>query len=132
MKEGMVEGPVRYRVEFATGTAASVAKRRSYRDLERNDIEQDLPDWPTRPAFEVRGFFGKLGVHVLTATTGLLMLPLYILADALGSPASPETRGELEDRENEVDDFPVMWAGLAERPVRCPGSSTPLGVPGAP
>ncbi|PPS68245.1 hypothetical protein BV882_33330 [Streptomyces sp. 46] len=65
----MVEEPVRYRVEFATGTAASVAKRRSYRDLERNDIEQDLPDWPTRPAFEVRGFFGKLGVHVLTATT---------------------------------------------------------------
>ncbi|MEU1103736.1 hypothetical protein ABZ408_22615 [Streptomyces tibetensis] len=53
---------MRYRVEFATGTAASVAKRRSYRDLERNDIEQDLPDWPTRPAFEVRGFFGKLGV----------------------------------------------------------------------
>ncbi|MEU3891004.1 hypothetical protein [Streptomyces sp. NPDC029041] len=108
----MDEKPDRYRVEFASGTAASVAKRRSYRDLERNDIEGDLPGWPTRPAFGVRGFFGKLGVHVLTAITGLLMLPLYILADALRSPASPAMRGELEDRENEVDDFPVMWAGV--------------------
>ncbi|MFF5368965.1 hypothetical protein [Streptomyces sp. NPDC013187] len=108
----MSEERERYRVEFASGTAASVAERRSYRDLERNDIERDLPGWPTRPAFGARGFFGKLGVHVLSATTGLLMLPLYILADALGSPAAPEERGKLEDRENEVDDFPVMWAGV--------------------
>ncbi|MFJ5729959.1 hypothetical protein [Streptomyces paradoxus] len=110
----MIEEPQRYRVEFASGTAASVAKRRSFRDLERNDIERDLHGWPARPAFRVRGFFGRLGVHVLSATTGLLMLPLYILAAVLGSPASPEKRGELEDRENEVDDFPVMWAGTGQ------------------
>ncbi|MDQ0753879.1 hypothetical protein QF034_008110 [Streptomyces africanus] len=42
------------------------------------------------------------------------MLPLYIIADALGSPASPEKRGKLEERENEVDDFPVIWAGVGE------------------
>ncbi|MBB6076165.1 hypothetical protein HNR57_002070 [Streptomyces paradoxus] len=114
VKEGMGEEPERYRVEFASGTAASVAKRRSFRDLERNDIERDLPGWPAQPPFKVRGFFGKLGVHVLSATTGLLMLPLYILAEALGSPASPEKRGELEERENEIDDFPVMWAGEGE------------------
>ncbi|MEU9572872.1 hypothetical protein AB0D62_24000 [Streptomyces massasporeus] len=85
----MVE-PERYRVEFASGTAASVARRRSFRDLERNDIEQDLPDWPAQRPFRVRGFLGRLGQYALTATTGLLMLPLHIIADALGSPVSPE------------------------------------------
>jgi hypothetical protein len=110
----MVEEPERYRVEFASGTAASVEKRRSYRDLERNDIERDLPGWPSRPPFRVRGFFGRLGRYALTVVTRLLLLPLYIIADALGSPVSPERRGKLEERENEVDDFPVMWAGEGE------------------
>ncbi|MFF5964162.1 hypothetical protein ACFY64_10520 [Streptomyces collinus] len=110
----MVEEPARYRVEFASGTAASVEKRRSFRDLERNDIEPDLPGWPSRPPFRVRGFLGKLGVHVRSVTIRLLLLPLIIIADALGSPVSPEKRGELEERENEIDDFPVMWAGEGE------------------
>ncbi|MGW3409127.1 hypothetical protein [Streptomyces sp. NPDC000888] len=110
----MDEEPERYRVEFASGTAASVEKRRSFRDHERNDIEPDLPGWPPGQPFAVRGFLGKVGRHVLTVVTGLLMLPLYILASALGSPASPDKRGKLEERENEVDDFPVMWAGVGE------------------
>lgn len=110
----MIEEPRRYRVEFASGTAASVAERRSFRDLERNDIEPDLPGWPAQPPFRVRGFFGKLGVYVRCATIRLLLLPLIIIADALGSPVSPEKRGELEERENEIDDFPVMWAGEGE------------------
>ncbi|MFD5738930.1 hypothetical protein ACFXJM_30890 [Streptomyces massasporeus] len=110
----MIEEPERYRVEFASGTAASVARRRSFRDLERNDIEGDLPDWPTQPPFRMRGFLGRLGQYALTAATGLLMLPLHIIADALGSPVSPEKREELESRENEVDDFPVMWAGVGQ------------------
>ncbi|WP_405907210.1 hypothetical protein OG742_18890 [Streptomyces sp. NBC_00828] len=110
----MDEEPERFRVEFASGTAASVEKRRSFRDHERNDIEPDLPGWPPGEAFAVRGFFGKFGRYVLTVVTGLLMLPLYILASALGSPASPDKRGKLEERENEVDDFPVMWAGVGE------------------
>jgi hypothetical protein len=110
----MGKGPERHRVEFASGTAASVAKRRSFRDHERNNIEPDLPGWPPGQAFAVRGAFGKLGRHVHTVVTGLLMLPLYIIAGALGSPASPDKRGKLEERENEVDDFPVMWAGVGE------------------
>ncbi|WP_405812672.1 hypothetical protein OG241_00250 [Streptomyces sp. NBC_01390] len=110
----MDEEPEHFRVEFATGTAASVAKRRSYRDRERNDIEPGLPGWPPGRAFAVRGFFGRLGQYVLGVVTALLMLPLYIIADALGSPSSPAKRGRLEERENEVDDFPVMWAGAGE------------------
>jgi len=110
----MDEEPERYRVEFATGSAASVENRRSFRDHERNDIEPDLPGWPPGPAFAVRGFFGRVGRHVLTFVTGLLMLPLYFIAEVLGSAGSPDRRGELEERENEVDDFPVMWAGVGE------------------
>ncbi|MEU2750623.1 hypothetical protein ABZ613_30945 [Streptomyces collinus] len=110
----MIEESRRYRVEFASGTAASVAKRRSFRDRERNDIEPDLPGWPDRPPFRVRGFFGKLGVHVRSVTIRLLLLPLIIIADALGSPVWPEKRGKPEERENEIDDFPVLWAGEGE------------------
>ncbi|TGB05585.1 hypothetical protein [Streptomyces sp. MZ04] len=110
----MDEEPERYRVEFASGTAASVEKRRSFRDHERHDIEPDLPGWPPGPAFAVRGVFGRLGRYALTVLTALLMLPLYVLASALGSPASPDKRGRLEERENEVDDFPVLWAGVGE------------------
>ncbi|MGD1224055.1 hypothetical protein AB9Q10_37160 [Streptomyces krungchingensis] len=110
----MEEEAERHRVEFASGTAASVAKRRSFRDHERNDIEPELPGWPPRQRFAVRGFFGRLGLHARTALGGLLMLPLYVIAGALGSPSSPDKRGKLEERENEVDDFPVMWAGDGE------------------
>ncbi|MFC8968572.1 hypothetical protein [Streptomyces sp. NPDC057094] len=110
----MDEEPERYRVEFASGTAASVEKRRSFRDHERNDIESSLRGWPPGQTFAVRGFFGKLGRHVHAVVAGLLMLPLYVIASALGSPASPDKRGKLEDRMNEVDDFPVMWAGVGE------------------
>jgi hypothetical protein len=110
----MIEEPRRFRVEFASGTAASVAKRRSFRDLERNDIEPDLPGWPAQPPIRVRGFLGKLVVYVRSATIRLLLLPLIIIADALGSPVWPEKRGELEERENEIDDFPVMWAGVGQ------------------
>ncbi|MEU0893276.1 hypothetical protein [Streptomyces massasporeus] len=53
-------------------------------------------------------------MHVLSITTGLLMLPLHIVADALGSPTSSDKRGKLEERENEVDDFPVIWAGVGQ------------------
>jgi hypothetical protein len=104
----------RFRVEFASGTAASVAKRRSFRDHERNDIEADLTGWPPGRPFAVRGFFGKLGVHTRTALGGLLMLPLYIVASLFNSAASPVERGKLEERENEVDDFPVMCAAKGE------------------
>jgi len=104
----------RFRVEFASGTAASVAKRRSFRDHERNDVEADLPGWPPGQPFAVRGLFGKLGQHVQTVVGGLLMLPLYVIAGAFNSPASPDRRGKLEERENEIDDFPVMCAAPGE------------------
>ncbi|MFJ9537582.1 hypothetical protein ACIRPX_10040 [Streptomyces sp. NPDC101225] len=104
----------RFRIEFAGGTAASVANRRSFRDHERNDIEAELPGWPPGRPFAVRGFFGRLGRHTRTVVGGPLMLPLHIIAALFNSPSSPDRRGRLEERENEVDDFPVMWAARGE------------------
>lgn len=102
----------RYPVSFATGTAASVEGRRSFRDRRRNDIEPELPGWPAGPAFSVRGLPGRAGVHVGTGVSGVFAVVGGILSDLLGgSTVNPEPgRGKLEERENEVDDFPVMWA----------------------
>ncbi|MEU6222623.1 hypothetical protein [Streptomyces sp. NPDC047042] len=106
----------RYPVSFATGSAASVEGRRSFRDRQRNDIEPELDDWPAGPAFSVRRLPGKAGVHVGTAVSGVFAVVGGILSDLLGgSTVNPEPgRGKLEDRENEVDDFPVMWADAGD------------------
>ncbi|MFJ4975687.1 hypothetical protein ACIP6X_10160 [Streptomyces coeruleorubidus] len=106
----------RFPASFATGTAASVAGRRSFRDRRRNDIETELSGWPEGNAFAVRRLPGRIGVHVRTATSGLFAVVGGILSDLLGgSTIDPESgRGKLEDRENEVDDFPVMWADAGD------------------
>ncbi|MGX5213392.1 hypothetical protein ACWKT3_32670 [Streptomyces violaceus] len=106
----------RYPVSFATGTAASVDGRRSFRDRRRNDIEADLADWPEGRGFAVRRLPGRVGVYGRTAVSGVFAVVTGILSDLLGgSTINPEPgRGKLEERENEVDDFPVMWADAGD------------------
>lgn len=121
----------RYPVSFATGTAASVEGRRSFRDRRRNDIETELPGWPEGSTFAVRRLPGRIGVYVRTAVSGVFTVAGGILSDLLGgSTTDPEPgRGKLEERENEIDDFPVMWADAGDTarglpwqldPSRCP------------
>ncbi|MEU6820943.1 hypothetical protein ABZ921_09965 [Streptomyces atriruber] len=129
MDDRQQKEPERYKVEFASGTAASVQKRRSFRDRDRNDIEVDLPGWPAGKPFKVRGFLGKVGRHALNVVTALLMLPLHILADALGGYSAPDKRGPLDDRANEVDDFPVMWADKGEAARTLPWQLDPARRP---
>ncbi|MEU1574403.1 hypothetical protein ABZ519_25255 [Streptomyces collinus] len=106
----------RYPVSFATGTAASVEGRRSFRDRRRNDIEAELPGWPEGSAFAVRRLPSRIGVYVRTAVSGVFAVAGGILSDLLGgSTTNPEPgRGKLEERENEIDDFPVMWADVGD------------------
>ncbi|MET9392572.1 hypothetical protein ABZY20_19625 [Streptomyces sp. NPDC006624] len=106
----------RFPASFATGTAATVAGRRSFRDRRRNDIETELSGWPEGKAFAVRRLPGRIGWHVRTVTSGLFAVAGGILSDLLGgSTIDPEPgRGKLEDRENEVADFPVMWADAGD------------------
>ncbi len=121
------------RVRFASGVAPLVAERMSFRDSGRNDIEADLPGWPPGPRFEPHtpkeqrssGWWHKVEAAV----------PL--LVNALSSTTGPGTNLKLpagvesgpEEPENEVGDFPVMWAdeGTVARtvpfaldPRRCP------------
>lgn len=102
----------RYPVSFATGTAASVKGRRSFRDRQRNDIEAELPGWPERGTFKVRRLPGRIGVQISHTLSGVFAVAWGILSELLGGGVTnPEPgRGKLEDRENEVADFPVMWA----------------------
>ncbi|MFF0190072.1 hypothetical protein [Streptomyces sp. NPDC005244] len=103
----------RVAVSFATGDATPVAGMRWFRDTERRDIQNELPDWPEGPGFAVRGknerrlrSGARFGAGVLlVATLGVL----ESLAGS-GSTGNAATLGTSEEPENEVEDFPVMWA----------------------
>ncbi|PBC62055.1 hypothetical protein BKI49_20945 [Streptomyces sp. Tue6028] len=118
---------------FATGTAVAVAGMRWFRDTERNDIQHELTGWPEGPDFTIRskterrtraagGFAGRaLALAVMGAVEALAS------AGSVGS--SPRGTGSAQDRANEVEDFPVLWAapGTLARtlpwqldPGRCP------------
>ncbi|MGW1530782.1 hypothetical protein [Streptomyces aureus] len=118
---------------FATGTADAVAGMRWFRDTERNDIQNDLEGWPEGPAFGLRSkperrvrAAGAFGVRA----AALAVLGAVETLSAAGSVGNaPRGTGRSRDRENEVDDFPVMWAapGTVARtlpwqldPSRCP------------
>ena len=105
---------MRANVVFATGLAPRVAGLRSFRDTERRDIEAELAGWPPGPGFTPRGKTDQAGVRALDIA--LLGIPRLInmignipapSGRLVGEPTSP---GKPQEPENEVDDFPVMWA----------------------
>lgn len=122
-------------IAFATGTAPRVSGMRWFRDTQHNDIQGELPGWPSGPAFSAHpeaekhpgkraGLFGMRALYV--AIGGAL--------ESLGGtgsflPGAGDGPGRPEEPENEVSDFPVMWAdaGTLARtlpwqldPARCP------------
>lgn len=110
---------LRYRVavHFATGVSPRVAGARWFRDTGRRDIQRELQEqagWPEGPEFTVRAA-GERAARRTGRALGLgIPAVLNVVANALGgggSPfGSPSVRGRPEEPENEVDDFPVMWA----------------------
>ncbi|MET9535889.1 MULTISPECIES: hypothetical protein [unclassified Streptomyces] len=102
-------------VGFATGAAPKVSGMRWFRDFERNDIQDQLPGWPEGRTYTPRTerqrrsrSAGRFGLHALYA---LVVGGLETLAGS-GSIAKGPTSLDAapEDPENEVEDFPVMWA----------------------
>ncbi|KPI18766.1 hypothetical protein OK074_7849 [Actinobacteria bacterium OK074] len=100
-------------VSFATGEATAVSGMRWFRDTERRDIQNELQDWPEGPHFAVRSKgdarlrkAGKFGAGALLV--GVLGV-LESLAGS-GSTGNVARLGDPEEPENEVEDFPVMWA----------------------
>lgn len=113
---------------FATGVATPVAGMRWFRDTERNDIQNELPGWPEGPTF-TRRTKGDSQVRAAGGFGLRALVALIMGAIAGGVGDISHQPGRVEDRENEVDDFPVMWAGpgsLARTlpwqldPGRCP------------
>ncbi|WP_409236786.1 hypothetical protein [Streptomyces sp. PA5.6] len=94
---------------FATGMAPAVSGRRWFRDTERNDIQGELvgAGWPPGPTYAPRTTGNKASRRVGSALASALSLvtSLVLNENNVGSGD-----GKPEDPENEVDDFPVMWA----------------------
>ncbi len=104
-------------VYFAKGVAPRVAGARWFRDTGRRDIQPELQEqagWPQGPEFTVRPA-GEQAARRTGRVLGIgVPAVLNVVANALGgsgSPfGSPTARGRPDEPENEVDDFPVMWA----------------------
>ncbi|MET9535890.1 MULTISPECIES: hypothetical protein [unclassified Streptomyces] len=122
-------------IAFATGAAEAVSGMRWFRDMQGNDIQQQLAGWPAGPSFAARppaqqrpvrkvGLFGLRALYVVIA--GAL--------EGLGGtgsffPGAGDGPGRSQDPANEIEDFPVIQGnsgsiaqGLPWQldPARCP------------
>jgi hypothetical protein len=102
-------------IRFATGYAEPVAGARWFRDTERRDIQAELPGWPAGPEFTLRSAAqqntNRVGRAALFGIPAVARLVVEAVSGAPGLPGGlPKPRGKAREPENEVDDFPVMWA----------------------
>lgn len=104
-------------ISFASGFADTVSGLRAYRDPDRNDIEPELAGWPPGPGpFTLHSRADQSlqrGARGLAKGIPLaidLALSVFGSNGALFRPRSAASRGEPQEPENEVEDFPVMWA----------------------
>ena len=104
----------RITVKFATGVAPGVSGSRWFRDPERNDIQGELAGWPVGPVFTPRTAGDQAARRVGRGFLSAIPVIANVIANiggAGGSPFGGTTGQERPDEpENEVDDFPVMWA----------------------
>ncbi|MFE6161953.1 hypothetical protein ACFQ7F_23925 [Streptomyces sp. NPDC056486] len=96
-------------VAFATGAATPVSGMRWFRDDERRDIQGELVGWPEGPAYTARSQASRLARRGLKAG---LLVTLIAVVGALGGTGvgNVSTLGRSADPEDEVEDFPVLWA----------------------
>lgn len=101
-------------VAFATGAAMRVRGMRWFRDTERNDIQQELVGWPEGPVYTARSTEDTVARNTLKgAAMAVGVAILGVLTSQGGStPGGPSEEGSdtSDDRADEVEDFPVMWA----------------------
>jgi hypothetical protein len=99
---------------FATGAATAVSGKRWFRDAARNDIQKELSGWPAGPEFVVLPKWQRAvriaGKIVLRLLWAVPLLVVAFLAGGIGVGDVPRNPGRVDERENEVEDFPVMWA----------------------
>ena len=101
-------------VRFATGAAMTVKGMRWFRDTERRDIQGELPGWPEGPHYTARTR-GNAGARntvkgVLIAAAVLVWGILSSQGGSVGGGGSDSGSNNSDDRPDEIEDFPVMWA----------------------
>ncbi|ELP68772.1 hypothetical protein ACKI1I_34325 [Streptomyces turgidiscabies] len=105
---------LRITVKFATGLAPAVSGSRWFRDAERNDIQGELTGWPVGPVFTPGMASDQTARRVGRGFLFAIPVIANIIANIGGAGGSPfgsgAGSGKPEEPENEVDDFPVMWA----------------------
>ncbi|MET7357654.1 hypothetical protein ABZS76_04320 [Streptomyces sp. NPDC005562] len=105
----------RKNVTFATGEAMRVKGMRWFRDTERNDIQGELPGWPEGPVYTNRwhgtSIARTVGKGGLMVVGGIFMAVLSAAGGNLSGGAFGDSGSDTpDDRADEVEDFPVMWA----------------------
>ncbi|WP_405768818.1 hypothetical protein [Streptomyces sp. NBC_01538] len=102
-------------VSFATGEATRVNGMRWFRDPQRNDIQGELVGWPIGPTYAAHssgGTAARSTVRGVAAAAGVAVLGFLSAHGGNLSGFSSSDRGTntSDDKADEVDDFPVMWA----------------------
>ncbi|MFF5494623.1 hypothetical protein [Streptomyces aquilus] len=104
----------RITVKFATGVAPAVAGSRWFRDPQRNDIQHELEGWPAGPVFTPHTTGDQAARRTGRGLLGAVQVVSNLVANiggAVGSPFGSAAGDEKpDDPENEVEDFPVLWA----------------------
>lgn len=103
-------------VTFATGEATPVSGMRWFRDIQRNDIQNELAGWPTGPTFTARSAGDTAARNtakgVLAVAGAAIRGFLSSHGGSIGGTPGLTGNGTnvSNDHPDEIDDFPVMWA----------------------
>ncbi|MET9733898.1 hypothetical protein ABZZ79_25560 [Streptomyces sp. NPDC006458] len=101
-------------VHFATGAAMRVRGMRWFRDFDRRDIQSQLDGWPEGPTYTAHSTGGTAArntVKGLAIATGVVILGILSSQSGSVGPGSSDKGSDTsDDRADEIDDFPVMWA----------------------
>ncbi len=104
---------IRCAADFAEGVDLPVAHQRSFRDTARRDIEPELAGWPAGPGFRLRTGDEQKSERRKRGWLGVADFVGGVVEELLGGPSydpGPAIPDPPQEPENEVEDFPVMWA----------------------
>ncbi|MDN0193584.1 hypothetical protein [Streptomyces sp. S.PNR 29] len=105
---------LRTSARFASGLSVAVAGSRWFRDPERRDIQGELPGWPPGPAYTLHSTGDRAARRTGRALQFGIPFIANLIANIGGAAGSPfggvPVTGKPEEPENEIEDFPVLWA----------------------
>jgi hypothetical protein len=90
---------------------------RWFRDPDRNDIQRELPGWPEGPSFTAGSVGGAIAMKSLRKAAVVASVAFMAFLSSAGgnisggSIADDKGSDTPDVPEDEVEDFPVMWAG---------------------